>query len=155
MFYSSVSVLYLWWLYSARLWWLHRKFTFSAFQANSSDDKLKTETVRQMLYSFVLVRHAWWLYREFPVETKGNVFCVFTYVASIYSNLLEQKKAFTYEKSSTPTGLVWDTNMAAVSLFWDTNMATMMSCENTLLSGDRHQKVPRFSSLSFTYLDLY
>ena len=37
------------------------------------------------------------------------------------------------EKSSTPTGLVWDTNMAAVSLFWNTNMASVMSCENTLL----------------------
>ena len=46
--------------------------------------------------------------------------------------LLEQKKAFALEKSSTPTGLVWDTNMAAVSLFWDTNMAAVTSCENTL-----------------------
>ena len=36
---------------------------------------------------------------------------------------LEQKKAFTYEKNSSPTGLVWNTNMAAVSLFWETNMA--------------------------------
>ena len=44
----------------------------------------------------------------------------FTHVASIYANLnlLEQKKAFAKEKSSTPTGLVWDTNMAAVSLFY-------------------------------------
>ena len=38
---------------------------------------------------------------------------VFTQVAS-YTNSLEQKKAFTLEKSSTPTGFVWDTNMAAV-----------------------------------------
>ena len=30
-------------------------------------------------------------------------------------------------------GLVWDTNMAAVSLFWDTNMAAMTSSENTRL----------------------
>ena len=37
------------------------------------------------------------------------------------------------QKSSTPTGLVWDANMAAVSLFWDTNMAAMTSCENTQL----------------------
>ena len=29
-------------------------------------------------------------------------------------------------------GLVWDTNMAAISLFWDTNMAAVTSCENTL-----------------------
>ena len=36
--------------------------------------------------------------------------CVFTHVASIYANLLEQKKAFAQEKSSTLTGLVWDTH---------------------------------------------
>ena len=41
-------------------------------------------------------------------------------MTSIYANLLEQKKAFTEEKSSTPTGLVWDTNMAS-----------MTSCEST------------------------
>ena len=35
----------------------------------------------------------------------------------------KKRKAFASEKSSTPKGLVWDTNMAAVSLFWDTNMA--------------------------------
>ena len=40
---------------------------------------------------------------------------------SIYANLLEQKKAFTQEKSSIPTGLVRDTNLAAVT-----------SCGNTL-----------------------
>ena len=34
-------------------------------------------------------------------------------MTSIYANFLEQKKAFPLEKSSTPTGLVWDTNMAA------------------------------------------
>ena len=37
------------------------------------------------------------------------------------------------EKSSTPTGFVWNTNMAAVSLFWNTNMAAVTSCENALL----------------------
>ena len=48
----------------------------------------------------------------------------FTHVASIYANLLVQKIAFAYkEKSSTPRGLVWDTNMAA-----------MTSCEKTLLT---------------------
>ena len=41
--------------------------------------------------------------------------------ASINANFLEQKKAFAYEKSSALRGLVWDTNMAAVT-----------SCENTL-----------------------
>ena len=57
-------------------------------------------------------------------------FCVFTHVASIYAILLKQKKRL-HKKSSTSTGLVWDTNMAAVSLFWDTNIATVTSCENT------------------------
>ena len=33
---------------------------------------------------------------------------------------------------STRTGLVWDTNMTAVSLFWDTNMAAVTTCENAL-----------------------
>ena len=68
------------------------------------------------------------------LRTAKRQFCVFTHVASIYANLLEQKKAFTQEKSSTPTGLVWDTKMAVVSLFWDTNVAAMTSCETFLLS---------------------
>ena len=62
------------------------------------------------------------------------VWSVFTHVASIYANLLEQKKALAKEKNATPRGLVWDTNMAAVSLFRDTNMAAVTSCENTLLA---------------------
>ena len=45
------------------------------------------------------------------------------------------KERVCIRKSSTPRGLVWDTNMAAVSLFWDTNMAAVTSCENTPLSG--------------------
>ena len=53
-------------------------------------------------------------------------------MVSIYVNLLEQKKAFAQEKSSTPTGLVWDTNKVAVSLFWDTNMTAVTSRENTI-----------------------
>ena len=56
---------------------------------------------------------------------------VFPHVACIYANLLEQKKAFAWEKSWTPTRLVWDTNMAAVSLFWDTlNTVTSYSQAN-------------------------
>ena len=57
---------------------------------------------------------------------------VFTHVADIYANLLGQKKAFSLEKSSTPTGLVWNTNMAPISLFRNTNMASVTSCENAL-----------------------
>ena len=45
--------------------------------------------------------------RQFVINTR---ICVFTHVASIYANLLEQKKAFAQEKSSTLTGLVWDTH---------------------------------------------
>ena len=36
-------------------------------------------------------------------------------MVSRYTNLLEQKKVFILEKESTPTRLVWNTNMAAVS----------------------------------------
>jgi len=46
---------------------------------------------------------------------------------SSHANLLEQKKVYTLEKSSTPSGLVWDTNKAIVSLLWDTKMAVVMS----------------------------
>ena len=38
-------------------------------------------------------------------------------VTSGYANLSEQKTVFTQEKRSTPKGLVWDINMAAVLLF--------------------------------------
>ena len=30
-------------------------------------------------------------------------------------------------------GMVWNTNMAAISSFWNTNMADVTSCENALL----------------------
>ena len=36
--------------------------------------------------------------------------------------------------SSAPTGLVWDTNMAAVSLFLDINMADVTSDDKKALS---------------------
>ena len=57
-------------------------------------------------------------------------------MASIYANLLEQTNVFTREKSSTPTGLVWNTNIAAVSLFWNINMAALTSFENAHYSVD-------------------
>ena len=55
--------------------------------------------------------------------------------------------------SSTPTELVWDTNMAAVSLFWDTNMAAVASCENARsLNNDLKERaiwaVPKTSGTS-------
>ena len=44
------------------------------------------------------------------------------------------KRKFLHKKGSTPTGLVWDTNVAAVLLFCDTNMVKAMSCKNALLT---------------------
>ena len=44
-----------------------------------------------------------------------------------YANLSEKKEVF------TPTGLVWDTNMAAVLLFWDSSMKDVTPRENSLL----------------------
>ena len=49
-------------------------------------------------------------------------------------NLSEQKKVFLKGKSLNPTGLVWNTNMAAVLLFRNTNMADVTSCERALLT---------------------
>ena len=48
------------------------------------------------------------------------------------SKFITTEESVYVKKSSTPTGLVWDTNMAAVSLFRDTNMAAVTSCENAL-----------------------
>ena len=59
-------------------------------------------------------------------------YSVYTHVTSIYANLLKQKEAFTQEKSSTTSGFVWYTNMAAVLLFWNTNMAAVTLFENAL-----------------------
>ena len=44
-----------------------------------------------------------------------------------YANLSGKKEVF------TPTGLVWDTNVAAVLLFWDSSMTDVTSRENSLL----------------------
>ena len=52
-----------------------------------------------------------------------------TWPASMLINT--NKRVFTKEKSSIPTGLSWYTNMAAVSLFWNTNMADVTSCAHT------------------------
>ena len=40
-----------------------------------------------------------------------SLYNFFTHAASVHVNLLEQKKKITYEKSSTPTGFVGNTNM--------------------------------------------
>ena len=49
------------------------------------------------------------------------------------SSLGQQNKVFTKEEGLTPTGLVWNTNVAAFLFFWDTNIAAVTSCENALL----------------------
>ena len=41
------------------------------------------------------------------------------------------RETFTQEKSSSPTGLIWNTNMTAIPLFWDTNMAAVSLFRNT------------------------
>ena len=43
----------------------------------------------------------------------------------IYRN----KRKRLHKKMFNPTGLVSNTNMAAISLFWNTNMAAVTSCE--------------------------
>ena len=61
------------------------------------------------------------------------------------------KESVCKEKSSTPIGLVWDTNMAAVSLFWDINMAAVTSYENTLFfKKNLFYKIPRYISHQIT-----
>ena len=55
-------------------------------------------------------------------------------VASSYENLSEQKKVFLKGKGLNPTGLVWNTNMAAVLLFRNTSMVHVTSCERALLT---------------------
>ena len=43
-----------------------------------------------------------------------------------------KESVYMKKKSSTPRGLVWNTNLATVSLCWNTNMAAVTSCENAL-----------------------
>ena len=68
------------------------------------------------------------------------------------------KESVCIRKSSTPKGLVWNTNMATVSLFWDTNMAAVTSCENTLYNRHLHDGVilllrPESCSFFLSYLN--
>ena len=56
----------------------------------------------------------------------------FTWPAAM--KMFWNKRKFLHKKGSTPTGLVWSTNVAAVLLFCDTNMVKAMSCKNALLT---------------------
>jgi len=60
------------------------------------------------------------LLKKEPFHSGGQQICKF----------IRTKESFYGRKGSTPTGLVRNTNMAAISLFGDTNMAEVMSCEN-------------------------
>lgn len=57
------------------------------------------------------------------------------------------------DKSSTATGLVWETTVPFVSLFWSTSMTAVTSRENTLLTNLKQSKpvlnlaYPRFPAL--------
>ena len=65
-----------------------------------------------------------------------NVFSIECITSSIECFHLRDYRPYwfaeTKESICIPRGLVWDTNMAAISLFWDTNMVAVTSCENTL-----------------------
>ena len=68
----------------------------------------------------------------FTTQIYGNKRGVFTHVASI-QQIYGNKRIFLQKKKSpTPTGFVWNTNMAAVSLFSNTNMAAVTLCEYAL-----------------------
>jgi len=56
---------------------------------------------------------------------------------------------FAKEKSSTPTELVWYSNMAAISMFCNTTKAPLTSSQNALLCKiiRRKPKVPLESSI--------
>ena len=61
-------------------------------------------------------------------------------MASNYANLWEEKKLFMLEKGLTPTGFVWNTNMAAFALLLNTNMVGVMYWyENALQDTKNHQ----------------
>ena len=61
-----------------------------------------------------------------------NTYRVFLLTLQAAIQMYWNKRTFLHrKKSSTPTGLVWGTNMAAVLLFRDTNMAAVTPCENT------------------------
>ena len=65
--------------------------------------------------------------------TKSYYGAFFAHVVSIECKFTAIKDSVCIKRSSTPTGLIRNTNVAPVSLFWDTNMAAVTSCENTIV----------------------
>ena len=57
--------------------------------------------------------------------------CHFTHVASLPRQFIGTNKHKHKKKVQLSTGLVWNTNMAAVR-FWDNNMTDVTSCENAV-----------------------
>lgn len=54
--------------------------------------------------------------------------CIFcSHPASSCANILQQEEAFSQEKSSTPTYLVWVTNMVSILLLWRHDVKTLIS----------------------------
>ena len=54
----------------------------------------------------------------------------FTWPASM--QIYGSERNCLHKKSPTPTGFVWNANIAAVSLYWNTNMAAVTTCESGL-----------------------
>ena len=50
-------------------------------------------------------------------QRQSRMKCMCLHLASSFSNSLEQNKVFTKEEGLTPTGLVWNTNVAAFLFF--------------------------------------
>ena len=68
----------------------------------------------------------------FP-KTKMSLKSVFAHVASIYANLLEQKRKRLHKKGlQLPQDWFRTPTWPPFKLFWDCNMAAVTSCENTL-----------------------
>ena len=67
----------------------------------------------------------------FP-KTKMSLKSVFAHVASIYANLLEQKRKRLHKKGLQLPQDWFRTPTWPFKLFWDCNMAAVTSCENTL-----------------------
>ena len=83
-------------------------------KAPRTSENSERKNVSEKLFKKVLIEH---------FHSNGQHLCKFIGTKEI--------KAFAKEKSSTPRGLVWDTNMVAISLFWHTNMVAVTSRENT------------------------
>ena len=101
----------------------------------SSRTRIKLEILYLVFSSLSLLLHSVYNYALRSVFFFFTLYSVFTHVESRYAILLRQKKGFTYEKSTTPTGLVWDTNMAA-------NMADVRSYWKALFLKNCYKKKP-------------